>query len=73
MNQPKAEHENSRLEALKYKLIPSQPLITSCLTKAHKLRAASVIPNILAFAKQYELKLEGLQSAMDGTRVQIRM
>ena len=37
--------------------IPSARKVMSCFSKAHKLRAATVFPNMLAFARRYRLKL----------------
>lgn len=57
MDQARAEHlERCKTARSKGQLEP-KATCGSYSSKAHKLRAATVIPNILAFCKQHQLKL----------------
>lgn len=57
MDQAKAEYETRYKEAQRLgKSVPG-PSAMSFFSKTHKLRAATVVPNMLAFAHKYGLKL----------------
>ena len=57
MRHSKAEYEKRCAEAVRLRREKPAPSAMSFFSKAHKLRAATVIPNILAFARKYDLKL----------------
>lgn len=57
MSQAKAEHELRCKEAKRLNKPMPAPNVMSFFAKAHKLRAVTVISNILAFAHKYGLKL----------------
>ena len=57
MKQAREDHEKRSKEARRLSKEPPKPTAMSYLSKAHKPRAATVVSNILAFAKQHNLKL----------------
>lgn len=57
IKQAREDHEKRSKEARRLGKEPPKPTAMSYISKTHKLRAATVVSNILAFAEQHNLKL----------------